>query len=211
MTKEEYRQLLNSDYWKGYSYSLIKERNFTCEDCGRRFFGQRNKLQVHHLRYRDANPWSYSPDELVVLCDACHRKRHRLYSDVDDKKEYDNIETTTETELYDKLLNFVFSKRGVCCLVCIIIFLVVSYNYLNRQPDTQEEKTEQVDEINKKKSTQHSRGKKSHKKKKRMSEQKEEKNIDNETDDFVQIEENGSQEKENEIQSTMPENEQYNE
>ena len=44
-----------------------------------------------------------------------------------------------------------------------------------------------------------------------MSEQKEEKNIDNETDDFVQIEENGSQEKENEIKSTMPENEQYNE
>ena len=31
MTKEEYERLLKFDYWKGYSYSLIKERNFTCK------------------------------------------------------------------------------------------------------------------------------------------------------------------------------------
>ena len=48
MTKEEYERLLKSDYWKGYSYSLIKERDFTCEDCGRQFYNERNKLQVHH-------------------------------------------------------------------------------------------------------------------------------------------------------------------
>ena len=106
MTKEEYRQLLNSDYWKGYSYSLIKERNFTCEDCGRRFYGQRNKLQVHHLRYRDANPWSYSPDELVVLCDACHRKRHGLY--------YSNVENNkiaTIAKWYNKLFYLLFNEE----------------------------------------------------------------------------------------------------
>ena len=80
MTKEEYERLLKSDYWKGYSYSLIKERNFTCEDCGRRFYGERNKLQVHHLVYRDVNPWSYSPDEVVVLCEDCHKKRHGIKS-----------------------------------------------------------------------------------------------------------------------------------
>jgi len=85
MTKEEYERLLKSDYWKGYSYSLIKERNFTCEDCGRRFYGERNKLQVHHLVYRDVNPCSYSPDEVVVLCEECHKKRH-------------GIATETETE-----------------------------------------------------------------------------------------------------------------
>ena len=79
MTKEEYQKLLQSDYWKGYSYSLIKERNFTCEDCGRHFYNERNKLQVHHLVYRDVNPWSYSPDEVVVLCEECHKKRHGLF------------------------------------------------------------------------------------------------------------------------------------
>ena len=78
MTREEYKRLLNSDYWKGYSYSLIKERNFTCEDCGRRFYNERNKLQVHHLVYRDIYPWSYRPEELIVLCEECHRKRHGI-------------------------------------------------------------------------------------------------------------------------------------
>ena len=80
MTKEEYEILLKSDYWKGFSYSLIKERNFTCEDCGRRFYNQRNKLQVHHLVYRDINPWSYKPEEMVVLCEECHKKRHNILS-----------------------------------------------------------------------------------------------------------------------------------
>ena len=79
MTKEEYEKLLQSDYWKGFSYSLIKERNFTCEDCGRRFYNQRNKLQVHHLVYRDINPWSYKPEEMVVLCEECHKKRHGIW------------------------------------------------------------------------------------------------------------------------------------
>ena len=83
MTKEEYERLLKSDYWKGYSYSLIKERNFTCEDCGRRFYGERNKLQVHHLVYRDVNPWSYSPDEVVVLCEECHKKRHGIVTETE--------------------------------------------------------------------------------------------------------------------------------
>ena len=78
MTKEEYEKLLKSDYWKGYSYSLIKERNFTCEDCHKIFYNERNKLQVHHLVYRDVNPWSYKPDEVVVLCEECHMKRHGL-------------------------------------------------------------------------------------------------------------------------------------
>ena len=78
MTKEEYERLLKSDYWKGYSYSLIKERNFTCEDCGRSFYNERNKLQVHHLVYRDVNPWSYRPEEVIVLCDECHKRRHGI-------------------------------------------------------------------------------------------------------------------------------------
>lgn len=80
MTKEEYEKLLSSDYWKGYSYSLIKERNFTCEDCGKSFFNERHKLQVHHLVYRDVNPWSYKPEEVVVLCRECHERRHGIIS-----------------------------------------------------------------------------------------------------------------------------------
>lgn len=79
MTKDEYHKLLKSDYWKGFSYSIIKERNFTCEDCGAYYPKQRNKLEVHHLVYRDIAPWSYKPEEMVVLCENCHKKRHGIY------------------------------------------------------------------------------------------------------------------------------------
>lgn len=78
MTKQEYKDLLESDYWRGFSYSIIKERNFTCEDCGAYYPNERNKLQVHHLVYRDINPWSYAPEEMVVLCRECHEKRHGI-------------------------------------------------------------------------------------------------------------------------------------
>ena len=96
MTKEEYEKLLKSDYWKGFSYSLIKERNFTCEDCGRTFYNERNKLQVHHLVYRDIKPWSYKPEELIVLCEDCHKKRHGIISE-SDKQDYSGIVKDTST------------------------------------------------------------------------------------------------------------------
>ncbi len=100
MTKEEYERLLKSDYWKGFTFSLIKERDYTCADCGRRFPNERNKLQVHHLVYRDVNPWSYKPEELLVLCEDCHKKRHGIktvptYTQFTSKRESENSYTKT--------------------------------------------------------------------------------------------------------------------
>lgn len=115
MTKEEYERLLKSDYWKGYSYSLIKERNFTCEDCGRSFYNERNKLQVHHLVYRDVNPWSYRPEEVIVLCEDCHKKRHGIPTESAESTLYSqkpwgeynkNYSSTTDTKT-----ETVFSSR----------------------------------------------------------------------------------------------------
>lgn len=111
MTREEYERLLQSPYWKGYSYALIKERNFTCHDCGRSFPNERNKLQVHHLAYRDANPWSYDPDELVVLCEECHKKRHGLISDPTPVEEPKAPETDNYTRSYSSDYNT--SERDV--------------------------------------------------------------------------------------------------
>ena len=102
MTKEEYEKLLQSDYWKGYSFSLIKERNFTCEDCGKTFLNERNKLQVHHLLYRDVNPWSYKPEEVVVLCKECHEKRHGIFhkDNQDDIQHHETSNFTQSTTLH---------------------------------------------------------------------------------------------------------------
>lgn len=128
MTREEYEKLLKSDYWKGYSYSLIKERNFTCQDCGRQFPNERNKLHVHHLVYRDVNPWSYRPDEVVVLCEECHKKRHgikdssqqpiqdNLFGDLDSSSnESRNARTVnTSNKRYYRNDGYQQSSRRVC-------------------------------------------------------------------------------------------------
>ena len=111
MTREEYEQLLQSPYWKGYSYSLIKERNFTCQDCGRSFPNERNKLQVHHLVYRDVNPWSYNPDELLVLCEECHKKRHGIISETTPVEEPKAPEADNYTRSYSSDYNT--SERDV--------------------------------------------------------------------------------------------------
>jgi len=104
MTKEEYEKLLKSDYWRGFSYSLIKERDFTCEDCGRRFYNERNKLQVHHLVYRDVAPWSYKPEELVVLCEDCHKKRHGIMPDSDQSSS--STQSSSEAGSYTKSYSY---------------------------------------------------------------------------------------------------------
>lgn len=144
MTKEEYKDLLNSDYWKGYSYSLIKERNFTCEDCGRTFYNERNKLQVHHLLYRDVNPWSYKPEELVVLCEECHKKRHGIEDDTiketdaneSSKYQSDSENTRSQEEDYtDKKKNYYYPNRNKYSYRTSSKNYSFSYSYRKRKPN----------------------------------------------------------------------------
>ncbi len=142
MTKEEYNRLLQSDYWKGFSYSLIKERNFTCEDCGRSFPNQRNMLEVHHLVYRDIYPWSYKPEEMVVLCEECHKKRHGIYinpehqtlsSNVVDNRKYSNG-TYNEAERWGYYNDNKKTYKRIA-IVAIILLLPILLYTLNRNTE----------------------------------------------------------------------------
>ena len=147
MTKEEYEQLLKSDYWKGYSFSLIKERDFTCADCGRRFYNERNKLQVHHLVYRDANPWSYRPEELVVLCEDCHKKRHGIKdapkstthdsfpSSSTGKYEKRRWHTNNNRKRYHYYTRSRYSFKG--CSVLSVILILFVFAIFSRVPQEQ--------------------------------------------------------------------------
>ena len=151
MTKEEYEKLLQSDYWKGYSYSLIKERNFTCEDCGRSFPNMRNMLQVHHLVYRDANPWSYKPEELIVLCKECHQKRHGIYSDAEvspneettnekiDAQPYTNTYTEEMSKRY--AYNNTPGKKRNWLKYAVLAYAIIFFLYLIFKDDSKEQKT----------------------------------------------------------------------
>ena len=122
MTKEEYRSLLNSDYWRGYSYAIVKERDWTCEDCGKKFQYQRNMLNVHHLTYHNDNkPWQYDKEELLLLCKDCHAKRHgKLNTNIDYKN--DGILENNEDNIFVYGLAFV--------IIAIIVSSIVALSLL---------------------------------------------------------------------------------
>ena len=149
MTKEEYQKLLQSDYWKGYSYSLIKERDFTCEDCGRWFYNESDKLHVHHLVHRDVNPWSYNPDEVVVLCEDCHKKRHGLYT-------YKPIDDSFKERIRAILLNvwykikFSFKRRHsprrrLRLILFLILVFCLAFCYVKKIGITKQESQENTE------------------------------------------------------------------
>lgn len=154
MTKEEYEKLLQSDYWKGYSYSLIKERNFTCEDCGRSFPNMRHMLQVHHLVYRDANPWSYNPEELIVLCKECHEKRHGIYHDeevvpeeeITNEKIDEQPYTNTYTEELSKRYAYDNSprKKRNWFKFAVLAYVILYLLYLVMKDDSSEQKVQET-------------------------------------------------------------------
>ena len=122
MTKAEYKSLLNSDYWRGYSYAIVKERDWTCEVCGKKFKYQRNMLNVHHLTYHNDNkPWQYDKEELLLLCKDCHAKRHgKLNTNIDYKN--DGILENNEDNIFVYGLAFV--------IIAIIVSSIVALSLL---------------------------------------------------------------------------------
>lgn len=71
------RNYQNNFYWLWASARALKRAGYLCQDCGLR--GKRN-LQVHHIIPLNGSDRIVSalnkPDNLVVLCKKCHKKRH---------------------------------------------------------------------------------------------------------------------------------------
>lgn len=68
MNEEDY--LAISPIWKKLRENRLKKDHFQCVECGNAF-----NLQVHHIRYPDI--WGTETiDDLVTLCDECHKKIH---------------------------------------------------------------------------------------------------------------------------------------
>jgi len=40
-------------------------------------------LHVHHITYKkDMNPWDYTQNDLITLCDTCHNVWHQIYDNL---------------------------------------------------------------------------------------------------------------------------------
>jgi CRISPR/Cas system-associated protein Cas10 (large subunit of type III CRISPR-Cas system) len=59
--------------WQKKRLEIMEASDFMCEMCG----DGSETLSVHHKYYIQGNdPWDYSNDALVTLCNTCHKNEH---------------------------------------------------------------------------------------------------------------------------------------
>lgn len=72
----DYKELLKDGRWQKKRSEIMMRDGFKCRCCNISA-DTGATLNVHHLRYRQgALPWEYENDELVTLCEMCHKMEH---------------------------------------------------------------------------------------------------------------------------------------
>lgn len=73
-----YSERLKHPKWQRKRLEIMHRDNFTCVKCGT----DNKMLHVHHNKYYwNRNPWDYDNEELMTLCNDCHKKTHRNKAD----------------------------------------------------------------------------------------------------------------------------------
>lgn len=73
-----YSEQLKDPRWQKKRLEILEASGWRCEDCG----AQDKTLHVHHCHYlKGKEPWEYSRDLLMTLCDQCHEQRASLEGD----------------------------------------------------------------------------------------------------------------------------------
>ena len=77
--KKSYKELLKDPRWQKRRLEILQRDRFTCQHCGR----NDRTLHVHHKRYVEGkNPWEYSDEDLITLCEECHNNETEYASDL---------------------------------------------------------------------------------------------------------------------------------
>lgn len=77
-SNKTYDQLLTRQEWYNFRNKVIYDRGYVCEFCKKK-----HNLQVHHkFYYKKPNkekiePWLYNMEEVLLLCDNCHKLVHK--------------------------------------------------------------------------------------------------------------------------------------
>lgn len=71
MVYQTYSEKLQSPKWQQRRLKIFERDEWKCRCCG----NNSRQLQVHHVDYiHGIEPWDYSDDMLVTLCNICHDK-----------------------------------------------------------------------------------------------------------------------------------------
>lgn len=68
--KQNYSDLLKDPRWQKKRLQILERDKFTCRSC----YDNESTLHVHHLIYdSDLKPWKYNDEDLITLCEVCHK------------------------------------------------------------------------------------------------------------------------------------------
>lgn len=64
-----YAQKFKDPRWQKKRLKILERDNFECQIC----FDEKSTLHIHHYIYiKEREPWEYSDELLVTLCEDCH-------------------------------------------------------------------------------------------------------------------------------------------
>lgn len=75
----EYREFLQTPYWKAVAGEVRRKHGFKCQLCN-----DNHNIAVHHRTYENhgyEHMYHVMRDDLIVLCDKCHKKFHDIVED----------------------------------------------------------------------------------------------------------------------------------
>ena len=68
--KKNYSELLKDPRWQKKRLEILQRDKFTCRSCN----DDLSTLHVHHFYYdNELLPWEYKDDDLITLCETCHK------------------------------------------------------------------------------------------------------------------------------------------
>ena len=71
MDKKSYLEKLKDPRWQKRRLEILERDEWTCQQCG----NKKSPLHVHHRYYiKGKDPWDYSNEMLLTLCEECHEK-----------------------------------------------------------------------------------------------------------------------------------------
>lgn len=101
----KYSDKLKDPRWQRKRLKILERDDFKCQLCGDR----EAPLSVHHKYYKNNyDPWDYSDESLITLCEECHKKEERYRAFFDGLYyRFKEIFSNTDAEIINSLLDYI--------------------------------------------------------------------------------------------------------
>lgn len=70
---KKYLEKLKDPRWQRLRLEILQRDDFSCQSCG----SNTETLHVHHLNYTGYNPWDAPENDLITLCEDCHKRESK--------------------------------------------------------------------------------------------------------------------------------------